>query len=592
MPRDNFKESIKASLRDRVAYRCSNPECRVPTAAPGSGTRGVVRAGDAAHIAAASPKGPRYDARISTAERSSIENGIWLCTGCARKIDHNPNAYPAALLREWKVSAETAATQELGKPLVTQQDQSQLEIIAKLDLIQAHLANALTSNQMGAEPLDHVLEALKRFAESGKARGSIVMQLSSDGRYTDAATEAIRLAEDEANAATYLGKEAEKASSRAAARWLDAGDIAFVSDRLQAVNAYERCTQIDPSNPYGWSRLGEASWWLGRLDKALHSFTQLWYLMPEGVEALAKALDPPEIQQARFMTDHPEVTRETYTWVIRGIVIAGLNIIEILRREPSLISKWVLRLVPVDQFGERQVPTDADAPGIVKFFSDRVYNLGCVINASAAPAEHRRILEGLAHVASHRGELDESEKYLQRARAMSVEQRDFVAEAAYLCNLGAVACMRGQANTARDYFSQVLSLCKGDPLQGRLFVGTKFISVEEAALRREQHEQKLANGTAIASPEADEIEVCNLLAAEFDSAPEAALRKALKLKEVEGNAHGNLGKLALVEGDLDLARREYEMSLALHESIGYSEGIAATRDAMLRLSRTETGAQD
>lgn len=588
MRRDNFKESIKAALRDRVAHRCSNPECRVPTAAPGSGATGVIRGGDAAHITAASPNGPRYDESISATERSSIENGIWLCVVCARKIDRNRDAYPVELLREWKTLAETAATQEFGKPLITQPDQIQREILAKLNSIQADLANGRTSNQMGVEPLDHLLEALRRLADSGTARGSAAMQLSSDGRYADAATEAISLAEDEANAATYLGSAAKEARGRAAARWLDAGDIAFVSDRLQAANAYERCTEIDPSNPYGWSRLGEASWWVGRLDKALQAFTRLWYLMPEGVETLARAVDPPEMQQARFMTDHPDVTRETYTWVIRGIMIAGLNIIEILRREPSLISKWVMRLVPVDQLDEPRAlreSTENESPDIVKFFSERVYNLGRVIGASAAPAEHRRILEGLARVANHRGELDESEEYLQRAHAMSVEQKDFVAEAVYLCNLGVVAGMRGQANTARDYCNQALALCKGDPRQGRLFVGTKLISVEEAARRREQHEQKLANGTAVASPEADEIEVCNLLADEFDRDPEVAMQRALKLKETEGNAHGNLGKLAMMDGNLDLARQEFEVSLTLHESIGYSRGVAVTRNAMLHLSQ-------
>ncbi len=604
MPRDNFKESIKASLRERVAHRCSNPECRVPTAAPGAGLAGVLRGGDAAHITAASPKGPRYDESISGVERSSIENGIWLCVACARMVDHNRGAFSAELLREWKTSAETAAEQEFCKPLLTdfqlqaqaqmliaRQDQAQREILAKLNSIQADLANGRESSQIGVEPLDHLLEALRRLAESGKVRGSAAMQLSHDGLYADAAIEAIRLAEDEANAAVHLGNAAKEARGRAASRWLDAGDISFVSDHLQAANAYERCTEIDPSNPLGWSRLGEVSLWIGQLDRALHAFTRMWYSMPEGLSTLFRAGDSPEMQLAQFTTDHPSVSREAYIWTIRGIMIAGLNIIEILRREPSLISMWVLRLVPVDQLGEQRAPTEIEAPWIVEFFSERVYKLGCLIGTSAASAEHRRILEGLAHVASQRDELDKSEEYLQRARAMSVEQKDFVAEAVYLCNLGAVASKRGQANTARDYIAQALRLCKGDPHQGRLFVGTKLVSVEEAARRREQHEQKVANGTAIAAPEDDEIEVCNLLAGEFDRDAEAALRRALTLKEAEGNAHGTLGKLAMVDGDFGLARQEFEMALALHESIGCSRGVTITRNAMLPLSQVETDTQ-
>lgn len=602
MPRDNFKESIKAALRDRVAHRCSNPECRVPTTAPGSGVTGVVRGGDAAHITAASPKGPRYDDSISAAERSSIENGIWLCVVCARKIDHNRAAYPIELLRKWKTSAEKAAAQEFGKPLITnahlhtqtqvlitQQDQIQQEILARLDSIQADLANGHSSNQIGVEPLDHLLEALKRLANSGEVRGSKAIQLSSDGRYADAAIEALRLAEDESNAAIYLGNAAKAARGRAAARWLDAGDIAFISDHLQAAYAYERCIELDPSNPYGWSRLGEVSWWTGNLEKALHAFNRMWYSMPEGVATLAKAVDPSAVQLTRFMADHPNVSREEYMWAIRGIVIAGINIIEILRYKPSLVSKLGIRLVPADRLDEQRELTEADAAEIIDFFSERVYNLGGVVSVDAAPTEHRRILAGLAHVASYRGEFEKSEEYLQRARVMLTEQRDFVAEAIYLCNLGVITSLRGLTNTARSYFTQVIELCKGDPRQGQLFVSTKRTSVQEAALRHEQYKQKLANGTAVASPEADEIEVCNLLADEFERDTEAAMRRALVLKEVEGNAHGNLGQLAIAESNLNLARQEFEISLKFHESIGYSRGIAITRKAMLHLSQVETG---
>lgn len=58
---------------------------------------------------------------------------------------------------------------------------------------------------------------------------------------------------------------------------------------------------------------------------------------------------------------------------------------------------------------------------------------------------------------------------------------------------------------------------------------------------------------------------------------------------MEGNAHGNLGQLAIAESNLNLARQEFEISLKLHESIGYSRGIAITRKAMLHLSQVETG---
>ena len=591
MPRDNFKESVKAALRDRVAHRCSNPNCRVSTAAPGSGATGVIRGGDAAHITGASPRGPRYDASISSAERSSIGNGIWLCVVCARKVDHDQDTYSIGLLRGWKASAEAAATQEFGRPLVTDaQLNLQMQILvaqqdqaAQLAAIRAALA---ASGQVGVEPLDHLLDALRRLADSGRARGSAAMQLSSDGRYEDAAIEALRLAEDEALAATHLGAAAKEARIRAAARWIDAGDIAFVSNPQRAVDAYERCTEIDPSNPFGWSRLGEASWWAGRLDKALNAFTRLWAGMPES-DVLFEAGDPVGAQKALSILDGSSVSREERIWVVRGIVISGLNIVEILRCQPSLVAKWVFRIVPIEShggLGKQREPTEVDAAMLIQFFSERIYNLGNAFAPGAVSVEHRRILATLASVSRYRGELDRSEEYLQRARAMNVERRDFVTEAGYLSNLGVIAATRGQTNTARDYFSQALALCKGDPRLGRLYVSTQRLSAYEVERRRIEHERQLAADTVDSALQDGEIEVCNLLSEEFDHDTEIAMEKVMRLKEIEGNAHGNLAQIALADDDLELARCEYEISLAIHESIGNTRGATISREALVLLN--------
>jgi hypothetical protein len=68
-----------------------------------------VNLGEAAHITAASPGGPRYDQDLSPDERVSADNGIWLCPTCAALIDRDDNRYPEAKLREWKADAEAAA---------------------------------------------------------------------------------------------------------------------------------------------------------------------------------------------------------------------------------------------------------------------------------------------------------------------------------------------------------------------------------------------------------------------------------------------------------------------------------------------------
>lgn len=68
----------------------------------------------AAHITAAAPGGARYDPQLTSAERSSIENGIWLCQTHARHIDVDPVRFPAAVLQRWKTDAEFWADVDLS----------------------------------------------------------------------------------------------------------------------------------------------------------------------------------------------------------------------------------------------------------------------------------------------------------------------------------------------------------------------------------------------------------------------------------------------------------------------------------------------
>lgn len=118
MPRDGFSPAVKRQARHQVSDKCSNPGCRAPTGAVGDDGM-PYSAGDAAHIHAASPGGARYDASMTRAQRSGIENAIWLCTVCARKIDREVNLHPPELLREWQASAIESARLEVGRPQVS-----------------------------------------------------------------------------------------------------------------------------------------------------------------------------------------------------------------------------------------------------------------------------------------------------------------------------------------------------------------------------------------------------------------------------------------------------------------------------------------
>ena len=108
-PRRDYTAKARDTLARRVGMRCSNPACRRLTTGPQRNPNKAFDFGVAAHIAAASVGGPRYIASQTQGERSSIENGIWLCQNCARLVDSDTERYSIELLRTWKCEAENAA---------------------------------------------------------------------------------------------------------------------------------------------------------------------------------------------------------------------------------------------------------------------------------------------------------------------------------------------------------------------------------------------------------------------------------------------------------------------------------------------------
>jgi predicted NACHT family NTPase len=111
--RDDFPVPTKKLLAQRVGYNCSNPSCYKPTIGPSKEETQTTNIGIAAHITAASPGGPRYNPSLSSEERKSQSNGIWLCQNCAKLIDSDPLKYTVDIIKKWKIDAEKKASDRL-----------------------------------------------------------------------------------------------------------------------------------------------------------------------------------------------------------------------------------------------------------------------------------------------------------------------------------------------------------------------------------------------------------------------------------------------------------------------------------------------
>ena len=110
--RDDFTKKTVELLAKRAGGKCGM--CGCATWGPNDNHYRATNIGQAAHIAAAAEGGPRYDKTMSSEDRSSISNGLWLCSNCHDQIDRNVDSYPTTRLRKIKHEAESRAKRELG----------------------------------------------------------------------------------------------------------------------------------------------------------------------------------------------------------------------------------------------------------------------------------------------------------------------------------------------------------------------------------------------------------------------------------------------------------------------------------------------
>src|SRR5437867_460131 len=112
--RDDFSVRVKDALAKRAQFLCSNPNCRRLTLKPSeSASDRYIYVGKSCHITAASEGGPRFDSTLSGRQRSSIENGIYLCPTCAELIDKNQGRDSSVEeLRQWKRQHEVWISQQ------------------------------------------------------------------------------------------------------------------------------------------------------------------------------------------------------------------------------------------------------------------------------------------------------------------------------------------------------------------------------------------------------------------------------------------------------------------------------------------------
>ena len=119
--RDEFSPKTKEIISKRASFICSNPDCRSLTLYPSDAEPNkFIYIGKVAHITAASQQGARFESSLTPEQRSSSDNGIFLCSNCADMIDKNNGVdFTVALLKKWKNEHEKWVKDNLNQSVTS-----------------------------------------------------------------------------------------------------------------------------------------------------------------------------------------------------------------------------------------------------------------------------------------------------------------------------------------------------------------------------------------------------------------------------------------------------------------------------------------
>lgn len=112
-------------------------------------------------------RGPRYDPSLTPEQRSSIDNGIWMCRSHGALIDSDHTIYSVEQLKNWKQLAETQQslllqmTHRVRQNNYSERDVGVLKAIT--DIFNYNYLQILKSEQFRAKVSTNITDPLYAF---------------------------------------------------------------------------------------------------------------------------------------------------------------------------------------------------------------------------------------------------------------------------------------------------------------------------------------------------------------------------------------------------------------------------------------------
>jgi tetratricopeptide (TPR) repeat protein len=273
-----------------------------------------------------------------------------------------------------------------------------------------------------------------------------------------------------------LKQSAISLTKQAAEDWIDIGNIAYLTDLQDALDAYQEATKLDPVSADAWNRLGHVLKRLGRLNEALKAYERVLELAGESKPLQATAYGNlgnicrtrGELEKAEeFYSKTLEIAKSLGHQEVMASTYGNLGIIYQIRGELEKAEEFHLKSLEIEKALGRQEGMASDYG-----------NLGVIyqIRGELEKAEefHLKSLEiekalgwqeGMANqygnlgvIYQIRGELEKAEEFHLKSLEINKAIGRQESMASDYGNLGVIYQIRGELEKACEYWQMGLEL--------------------------------------------------------------------------------------------------------------------------------------
>ncbi len=428
-----------------------------------------------------------------------------------------------------------------------------------------------------ADKVDEALDILRRLesqkgveveAAQERSLATIVADMLSEGEGARgrAKEKLTATPPDAAGALTelkQLAAQQEDSVTDAARTYREIGALAFYSNTDEALDAWQRVTELAPDDADAHNRLGLLYARTGDLPRAQTAYQRVMALGNQTADKEWLAIAAGNLgilEQTRGNLDAAE------EWYKKGLAIeeelgrkegiaqdyGNLGLLEQTLGNLDAAQDWYKKSLAIDEELDRKEGMAA-AYGNLGLLeqtrgnldaAEEWYRKGLAIDEELARKEGMAAKYGnLGNLEQTRGNLDSAEDWYKKSLEITEAEGMKEAVARVYGNLGILEEMRGNLDAAEDWYK-------------------KSLAIEEELGRKEGMAQDYGNLGNLERTRG------NLDAAEDWYKKSLEITEAAGMKETSANQYGNLGTLEQRRGNLDAVRAHWEKALALFQEIG------------------------